>query len=343
MHDTFPVGKLPADLLARLLSQVPVQDPRVLVGPGIGMDCAVVDHGDTLLVYKSDPVTFATDQIGLYTVQVNANDIATTGAVPKWLLMTLLLPEAGTTSTLVEGIFGQIHAACRQMNVALIGGHTEITHDLNRPIAVGAMVGEVEKDRLITPRGAQPGDRILLTKGVPIETTAILAREFPERLRHALSPLELKQAAHFLTEPGISVLRDARIALSAGKVSAMHDPTEGGLTTALWELAQASGRSLRVDLTAVPIPDLSACVCRVFDIDPLASIASGALLLTVAPEDSHMVRQALDHAGIACADIGLVETGPAIVVHQTPTGWQRVPLPQRDAIARAYESEGSTD
>ena len=152
---TLPVGKLPADLLAHCLAQTPVNDPRVIVGPGIGMDCAVVEAGSSLWVIKSDPITFVTDEIGWYVVQINANDIATTGAVPR--------------------------------------GHTEITHGLDRPIVVGALIGEVDRDHLITPRGAQLGDRILLTKGVPIEATAILAREFPDQLSQTLTPEELTQ------------------------------------------------------------------------------------------------------------------------------------------------------
>ncbi len=178
------------------------------------------------------------------------------------------LPEHGTTAESIQHIAREIDAACREIGVAIIGGHTEITHGLHRPILAGTLVGEVERRRLVTPRGARPGDSVLLTKGVPIEATAILAQEFPERLTGALSAEELRQAQSFLREPGISVLRDAQIALAAGKVTAMHDPTEGGLVTALWELAQASGRKLWFDPSAVPVPTLAARVCRVFGLEP---------------------------------------------------------------------------
>ncbi len=150
------------------------------------------------------------------------------------------------------------------------GGHTEITAGLERPILVGTLIGEVERERLITPRGASPGDRILLTKGVPIEATAILAREFPERLNGVLNPDELQQARDFLHDPGISVLREARLAVQAGRVTAMHDPTEGGVACALWELAEASDRSLVVDPATIPVPALAARVCQAFGLDPLA-------------------------------------------------------------------------
>lgn len=333
-----PVGKLPADLLARLLEQTTIQDPRVLLGPGIGLDCAVVEVGSTLLVLKSDPITFATAEIGWYAVQINANDIATTGAVPRWLMVTLLLPEEQTTAELVEQISRQIHSACQEMGVTVIGGHTEITYGLERPIVMGTMIGEVDRPHLVTPRGANPDDRILLTKGVPIEATAILAREFPARLSHVLTKAELKQASAFLYHPGVSVLRDAQIAMQAGKVTAMHDPTEGGLAAALWELAEASGRSLLIEPTAVPIPQLSARICHAFGLNPLATIASGALLLTTPASDAPGIQHALTKNGIICVEIGSVKAGPVVVWYDNESGREQLPRPGRDEIVRVYEN-----
>ncbi len=338
MKKPLPIGKLPADLLAKLLTKTSIQDPRVLLGPGVGLDCAVVEGGDSLLVFKSDPITFATEAIGWYAVQINANDIATTGAVPRWFLATLLLPEEGTTAGLVEQIFHQLNDACRELDVSVIGGHTEITHGLDRPLVVGTMIGEVARAHLVTPRGAAPGDRILLSKGVPIEATAILAREFPDRLRPVLSVAEIEQAAAFLTRPGISVLRDAQTAMQAGQVTAMHDPTEGGLAGALWELAEASARQLIIDVTAVPVFPLSARICGIFDLDPLATIASGALLLTAPVEDALHIQGALEQAGIGCATIGEVVDGPASVYCQTESGYKRLHRPTRDEITRMYQS-----
>lgn len=338
MEKFFPVGKLPAPLLARLLEKAPAGDPAVLLGPGIGLDCAVVAVGDTLLVYKSDPITFATDEIGDYLVQVNVNDIATTGAVPRWFMVTLLLPEGRTTVDSVETIIGQIYTACRHINVAVIGGHTEITQGLERPIGVGTMIGEVSREHLITPRGAAPHDRILLTKGVPIEATAILAREFPEMLASVLSRKELEQARNFLHDPGICVLRDAQVALQAGRVTAMHDPTEGGVATALWELAEASGCSLYIDSARVVVPPIAARVCQALELDPLAAIASGALLLTVPPEEVAAICSALKGEGIPCAEIGEVQAGSPSVWCRTSTGRALLPRPKQDEIARQQKT-----
>jgi hydrogenase maturation factor len=294
--------------------------------------------GTTLLVYKSDPITFATDELGWYLVQVNANDIAATGAVPRWLLLTMLLPEHTTTAESVESLARQVFDACRELKIAVIGGHTEITYGLERPILVGAMVGEVARDRLVTPRGAQPGNRLLLTKGVPIEGTAILTREFGNRLHGALLDDEILRARAFLYDPGISVVRDAETALRAGGVTAMHDPTEGGLAMALWELAEASDRSLYVDLASAPIPTLAARACAALGLDPFATLASGALLLAVAAEAAIAIQRALESEGIACAEIGHVHEGPAGVWRSTREGYQSLARPARDEIARLYES-----
>ena len=334
-------GKLPAELLAALLSplqDIASQDASIIQGPGNGLDCAVVDLGSTWLVLKTDPITFTADQIGWYAVQVNANDLATSGAQPRWFLATLLLPQESATPFMVEQIFKQMTDACRDIGALLIGGHTEVTLGLNRPILVGTLVGQVSPGKLISPRGAQTGDRLLLTKGVPIEATAILGRDLSQRLREVLSPDELLQAQQYLYYPGISVLRDAQIALKVGRVHAMHDPTEGGIVTALWELAEASEHSVEINLRNVYVPDLSRRICAALSIDPFASIASGALLLAVHPDDARAICGALNNAGIHCSEIGQVLDGP-------PVAWEiledecREPLarPERDEIARLYE------
>ena len=189
MTDILPIGKLSTPLLSQFLSQIPTPDPQVVVGPGIGLDCAVIRTGKQLLVFKSDPITFATDEIGWYAIQVNVNDIVTTGALPRWFLTTLLLPAGRTTAEFVEQINKQLSQACQQMGITIIGGHTEITAGLDRPLVIGTIIGEVAPSNLITPCGAKPNDRILVTKGVPIEATALLARELPQLLAKVLTNL----------------------------------------------------------------------------------------------------------------------------------------------------------
>jgi len=301
------------------------------------LDCAVVALDETCLVFKSDPITFATAEIGWYAVQVNANDVATTSAVPRWFILTALLPEGKTTTKTVESISQQVFDACRALGISVIGGHTEITYGLDRPILIGTMIGEVSREALITPRGASPGDRLLLTKGIPIEGTAILAREFSNRLKNVCTADEIQVASNFLYDPGISVVRDAQLAVQAGKVTAMHDPTEGGLVNALWELAEACGHTLVFNPEAVFIPPLSKKICEAFGIDPLRTIASGALLLTTISEDTGAICHALNAGGILCAEIGSVEVGPTRVLQTARQGRGLLPRPDRDEIARILD------
>lgn len=337
MTPNFPVGKLPPGMLAKLLNKAPKYDPRLLLGPGIGLDCAVIDDGDKYLVFKTDPITFATDQIGWYAVQVNANDIATSGAEPRWMLVTLLLPEQNTDQYLVENIFDQLYRACAEINVTVIGGHTEVTFGLERSIVIASMVGEASHSHLVTPQGARPEDRVLITKGVPIEATALIAREFPERLTGILDPEEIVQASNFLNKPGISIVRDARVAMSVAKISAMHDPTEGGVKAALWELAEASKVSIMIDSRAVPIPPISARICKALQLDPMAAIASGALLLTLPAAQELDVIKAFESAGIVCASIGEVCPPPVGVWDKSFGQPALIPCPERDEIARLYQ------
>ena len=332
-----PLGKLPPELLAHVIANAPVHDERVLLGPGIGLDCAVIALGESLLVLKSDPITFATDEIGWYAVQINSNDIATAGATPRWFIATVLLPENATTEALVVKVSDQLFKACSARGISFLGGHTEITYGIDRPIIAGTLIGEVDRENLVTPRGATPGDKLLLTKGIPIEATAILAREFPERLLPELGEEGLQEAAGYLHQPGISVIDDARIACDAGNVTAMHDPTEGGLAAALWELAEASGHPLVVDSAKVHVSALSSQICEIFNLNPMNTIASGALLIAVQASDAAAVCRALTAADIPCTVIGDIEEGSVCVWDVANGERKRLLRPARDEITKVYE------
>ncbi len=298
------VGKLDSDLLAALLSEL-ARDASVVVGPGIGCDVAVIDTGaDDYLLLKCDPITFATDEIGYYAVTVNVNDIATAGGRPRWFLATLLLPETTTTPALVRTIYDQLTRACAHYGVLLVGGHTEVTHGLDRPVCMGTLVGEVARERLVTGRGAQVGDTILMTKAVAVEGTALIAREKrPELVAAGFSESLLDRSAAMLHDPGIGVLAEAQAACDAAVVHAMHDPTEGGLATALWEMAVAAEIGLRVEAEAIPCYPETERLCQHFGLDPLGLIASGSLLIAVAPADAPPVIRACEARGIACTPI----------------------------------------
>jgi hydrogenase maturation factor len=339
LESILPLGKLPPQLAAQLLSQIPQPDSRVLLGPGVGLDCAVLDFGETCLVIKTDPITFVAEDIGWYAVQICSNDIATTGAQPRWFLTMLLLPEGKTTPEMVLSINEQVFKACQEKNISVIGGHTEITYGLDRPILMGTMIGEVAKSELITPQNAYPGNKLLLTKSVPIEGTAIIAREFHDRLGAILSEAELKIAANGIYTPGISVYRDAQLAVKAGKVTAMHDPTEGGLAAALWEMAEACGHTFIIHQQHIAVSLVSQKICNFFQINPMATIASGALLMAVATEDSQSICEKLIRQGIPCREIGFIEAGEAQVYSEEKHSRIKLPRPERDEITRLFESE----
>ena len=304
--ESLPLGKLKLEHLQHLLRQYTSTDERVVVGSQIGEDAAVLDFGETYLVAKTDPITFVADDIGWYTIVVNANDIVTRGATPKWFLATILLPARQTTEALVESIFAQLADACRQYHITLCGGHTEVTYNLDRPIVVGHMLGEVAKDKLVRTSGARVGDDILLTKGIAIEGTSIIASVKAQTLQHTYSADFLRTCRQFIYTPGISVIEDALTAIELGQVSAMHDPTEGGLATGLHELAEAAGVGVRIDYEAIPIFPETRQLCERYHLDPLGLIASGALLVTANPQETEHIRTGLHQKGIQISKIGSV-------------------------------------
>ena len=334
-----PIGKLPGDLLQAVLDKHASHDPRVIVGPRVGEDAAVIDLGDRYLVATADPITFATDDLGWYALHVNANDIVVRGATPRWFLATLLLPQGRTDDEGVRALFGQLAEACEALEVALVGGHTEITHGIDRPIVAGTMLGEVAKDKLVTTAGARVGDAIVLTKGVPLEGAAIIAREKEAELRTRGVPIAtIRRARNFLRSPGISVRPEAELACELASVHAMHDPTEGGLATALHELAAAAGVGLRIDRDRIMVLPEGRALCEAFGLDPLGTIASGALLMTLAPAEAGVVIHALAREAIDCHFIGQIvppEQGVTLV-----DGTRQWPLPvfARDEIAKLFEA-----
>jgi len=337
MKEKLRAGKLDIDILRELLEKHTILDPQVVLGPKIGEDAAVVDPGkgsDRYWVVTSDPITFTTDQIGYYGVVVNINDIATRGAVPRWLLATLLFPE-GESLERVKDVFRQIHDACRQFGISFIGGHTEITPGIERVIFSGHMIGEVKKDRLVVTGGAQAGDLLLLIKEICIEGTSIIAREKEaELIAKGISPSLINRAKSFIFEPGIEVLSAARLACDSVSVHSMHDPTEGGLINGIVEMALASEKEFAIDLEKVPIYEESRLLCQAFGLDPLGVIASGALLLTMPSSDLSRLQKAFGDAAIPVRVIGEVKEGAARVVVTSEGKVKEVPPFERDEVLK---------
>ena len=343
-RSTLPVGKLPAVILQSLLRTcAPPASSGVVIGPRYGEDAAVIDIGAKYLVAKTDPITFTEERIGWYAVNINANDIATLGARPRWFLATLLLPEGRTTPGLARQVFLDILHTCRALGIALCGGHTEITAGLQRPIIVGQMLGEAKKNELIRKEGQQPGDLIILTRGVAIEGTAILARARGAELQKKVGRAMVNRAKRWLLDPGISVVQDARLAVRAGDIHAMHDPTEGGLLSGLAEIAQAGRVGLQVWKERIPALPETVAFSRALRFDPLALIASGALLVVAAPSSVPRLLLAYARKGIPATVIGEIrprQEGILIVANGRATPLR---VPKRDEIARLLERAATSE
>jgi hydrogenase maturation factor len=334
----YAAGKLPPRILQALLAGCQVsRRSRVVVGPRFGEDAAVIDLGAKYLVAKTDPITFTAERIGWYAVNINGNDIATLGARPLWFLATLLLPEKGTSLSLVRNIFRDVLRACGELGVTLCGGHTEITRGLDRPIVVGQMLGEVDKSKLVRKESQRPGDLVLLTRGIAIEGTAILAKEEHPALARKLPRKTLRHAQRLLFRPGISVVQDAILAQRHGEIHAMHDPTEGGLASGLYELAKAGGVGLRIWKDKVPVLEETRSFSEILGFDPFALIASGALLVVASAGSTPNLLRAYIRHGVRAAVIGEVrEATEGIQVVEK--GQQRpLRVPPRDEIARLLE------
>ncbi len=330
-----PPGKLPNDLLRAIVSHFSKDDPSLLVGPGVGEDAAVVDPGTpSLLVLKTDPITFASDRIGFYAVIVNANDIVTTGAVPRWFLPTVLLPP-GTTEADLRGVFSEISATASAIGVTVCGGHTEVSKAVTRPVVCGAMIGTVCKHALKRKDSIVPGDRIIMTKTAGNEGTAVIARELPELLAgNGVDSQTISTAAGFLDR--LSIIPEARVGASFTSVRALHDVTEGGVATALFELSAAGGCGIEIELDEIPVDPVTDSICRACGLDPLGLIGSGSLLAVVDDGSADDFLKALTNASIPAVCIGRVTargSGIKATSGGNPAGFPRF---ETDEIVRMF-------
>lgn len=296
-------GKLGPEALAAALAATGAADPAVRQGPAYGEDAAAIDlagAGETLVV-AADPLSLAAESVGTLAVHVACNDVAASGADPRWLTHTLFLPDDDPDR--LRAVVDQVDATANDLGCAVVGGHTEVLPALDRPLCSMTAMGTT--DRFVSSGGADPGDRLLLTKGAAVEATAILATDFrTECLDAGVPAATLDAAADFLDD--VSVVPDAAAVRDAA--TALHDPTEGGVATALVETASASGAVFEVERDAVPVrPETRAC-CDALGVDPLRTFGSGALLAAVPPSRVDDARDALDAVGIDAGEIGVVES-----------------------------------
>ncbi len=318
-----PPGKLPNELLAGYLRGLAAADPSVLVPAGIGEDVTALDIGGAeTLVAHGDPITLSSRDLAAYAVLVNANDIAAAGGVPRWLLTTVLLP-AGTTASEALALLADLGAAATSSGIALVGGHTEVSDAVTRLVVSATMLGTMRRADLRDKREVLPGDQVILTKALAVEGTALLAEELGERLRAlGMSARELDACRALLSR--LSIVPEARLASGFAGVRAMHDVTEGGLATALGELAEACEHGIVVYLERVPVLRETHRLCELLEVDPFGLIASGSLLVCCRPDESESLLRALVEEGIAATVIGEVGergAGVSALARGLPAPW----------------------
>lgn len=298
------IGKIPGDKLKEIiLNKIEYRRDDVLVHAGIGEDSAVVDLKGELLVISSDPITGASEHAGYLAVHVACNDLAATGALPVGIQLVLLLPENIREEDIAE-LMDEINHTAADNNIEILGGHTEILSAVKKPIIIVTAVGKVAHERYVSSAGATVGDDLVLTKGVGIEGTYILANDFSEILREkGISEYTINSAQNYGKK--LSVIKEGLIAARMN-AHAMHDVTEGGLYGALDELTQAAGNGFDLYLENLPVSTETDKICQALEIDPAGLISSGSMLIAIAETDTHDLIEKLNSEGIKAAKIGKV-------------------------------------
>lgn len=322
-----PSGKLPVELLSALLGDLPAAPAELRLGPRVGEDACAIEIPAGTLVAATDPITLASEELGRLAVIVNANDVAVTGARPRWFLAAVLVPP-GTDASTLRSLFAAIRGALAEVGATLVGGHTEVTPVVTRPLVVGQMLGLAEDRGFVATAGVEPGDVVVQVGRVPVEGAALLAREAAGRVAELDAGL-VAAARGGLDAPGISVVEPALLAARLG-ATALHDPTEGGLAAGLHELAAASSVSIRVERQAVLWFEPGLALCRALGVDAWATLASGTLLAAFPGERVAAAVEALADEGHPTAVIGAVEEGSGVRADDGGA----IPWPERDEVDR---------
>ncbi len=270
-------GKVPNEILDKFVfSKLNSFRDDIILRPGIGEDCTAIDFDNYACILSTDPITGASKDIGQLAVHISCNDIASCGVAPLGLMVTILCP-VGTSEAELGRVMEQISETASKLNVEIIGGHTEVTSAVNKIVISSTCIGKAPKSRVISSRGAKPGDSIIITKSAGLEGTAILVKELEAKLIDKVTEEQLAKARSFIDL--ISVVREGVIAGEFG-VSAMHDITEGGVLGAVWEIAEASGTGIFIDRDKIPVEDVTDQICKALNLDPLKLISSGSMLIT---------------------------------------------------------------
>lgn len=326
------IGKVPEAVLKRaVFRQIHTRREEVLVGAGVGEDCAALQLGpDEVFVLSTDPITGTDKNTGELAVQITANDLASAGAEPVALLLTVLLPVTAD-EPMIRRLMKEVDEACEKLHIQVVGGHTEVTAVVNQPVISVTGIGKAKKGHLVTTGGAGVGDDVVATKWIGIEGTSIIAREKEQELLERFAAPFVEEAKNF--DRFLSVVPDAAAAVKSG-VTAMHDVTEGGIYGALWELAEASGVGLEIDLKKIPVRQETIELCEYYRLNPYQLISSGCMLMT-ASDGRRLVRD-LEKAGIHATLIGRCVDGKAKkILNGEDTAY--LERPKTDELYKIYE------
>lgn len=325
------IGKLPEPVLIRsVLKEIKHRRDEILVGPAVGQDCAVlkVKEGE-VLVFSSDPITGTVKDIGSHSVHITANDLAASGAEPVGIMITILLTPDTEEAQLKEMMRG-VEAACSQLNMEVMGGHTEITDVVKQPLISLTGVGKVKESEVLTTASVKPGQDIVITKWIGLEGTSIAAKEREEKLLSRFAPSFVETAKGF--DKYLSVVPEAQIAKEWG-ATAMHDITEGGVFGALWEFGSGSGVGLDIDLKKIPIRQETVEVCEVLGLNPYILMSSGSMM--IAADDGYGLVRKLSQAGIPASVVGKATDGKERIL-RNGEDTRYLDKPQSDELYKIY-------
>ncbi len=295
------IGKLDHQILKKIIfDNITRHRDEVMVRPKIGEDCAVIDFGEYACVLSTDPITGTKNEMGRLAVHISCNDIASSGVEPLGLLLTIMAPE-GTTAEMINQVMKQAGDTAAELNVEIIGGHTEITSAVNRMVVSATAIGRQIKNKVVNTRGAMPGDQVIMTKNLGLEGTAILAYDWEERLKDKLGEVTVENAKMMMQN--ISVIKEGVIGSEIGATS-MHDITEGGLLGAIWEMCEASRVGVVIYKDQVNIAPETIKICELFQLDPFKLTSSGCMVITIPVEKEEVLLTRLKEKKIEARVIG---------------------------------------
>lgn len=312
-------GKLPWSTMSSLLSLLPFTDPDLIVGPAQGEDAAVIRFRDGFLVAHVDPITTGVRRAGYLAVHVAGNDVAVRGVRPRWFMPTVLLPPQYSVRE-IEELFRDMASALSEINGVVVGGHTEVTPGLERPIIVMAVAGYTT-GRVITTRDAREGDYVLVVGRIAGEGAGVIAWDFEDMLLRRGVPVDVvEKAKGFISE--VSVVETA-LAIK-NYVNTMHDATEGGVLQAIREVAIASGKDIIVEREKFTIEREVEEIAGSMGVDPLKLLSSGCIVATTPPGNLPRLLGKLEELGVKHSIVGYVVEGSGRVIVESKSKGREV-------------------